>query len=286
VPCRRAWGRWSARRPSSTSWSRPPGPTELRILGKRLLDVIDPDAADARLAARLEAEEAAAARKCFLDMYDDGDGTLHGRFAMPRLPGDMLRTVLNAFASPRRPDGYDRLDVGGEPVPNAELLGQVLVEMFERYPADRIPQSGGVNATVIVTIPLDTLLGGIESADLLAGHQLSPGQARRLACEAGILPQVLGGRSQLLDHGRERRFHTTGQRKVIHARDKTCRAEGCDISANSCHVHHLTPWSAGGRTSVQDGAALCARHHTKAHDPRFETTRTAQRRFRFSRLRP
>lgn len=261
------------------------GPKELRILGKRLLDLIDPDAADARLAARLQAEEAAAARRCFLEMYDDDDGTTHGRFAVPTLAGAMFRTALNAFASPRRPDGYGREGDDGEAVPNAGLLGRALVEMIERYPADRIPQSGGVNATVVVTIPVGTLLGGLESAALLTGHQLSPGVARRLACEAGILPQVLGGDSQLLDYGRERRFHTTGQRKVIHARDATCRAEGCDIPANWCHVHHLTPWSRGGRTSVEDAAALCSRHHTKAHDPHVETTRTSEGRLRFTRLR-
>jgi hypothetical protein len=260
------------------------GPKELKILGKRLLDVIDPDAADERLAARLEAEEAAASRRCFLEVYDDGDGTTHGRFAIPTLAGDMFRTALNAFASPRRPDGYDR-GGGGDGVSNAELLGRAFVEMIERYPADRIPQSGGLNATVLVTIPVDTLLGGLESADLLTGHQLSPGEARRLACEAGILPQVLGGSSQLLDYGRERRLHTTGQRKVIHARDKTCRAEGCDIPAHWCHVHHLTAWSLGGRTNVDDAAALCSRHHTTAHHPGYETTRAPDGQLRFTRIR-
>ena len=46
--------------------------------------------------------------------------------------------------------------------------------MIQRYPAGNLPQSGGVNATVMVTMSLDTLLGGLESADLLTGHQLSP----------------------------------------------------------------------------------------------------------------
>ena len=78
----------------------------------------------------------------------------------------------------------------------------------------------------------------MESADLLTGHQLSPAEARRLACEAGIVPVVLGGDSEPLDYGRTKRFHTPGQRRLIFARDKTCRAEGCEIPANWCHVHH------------------------------------------------
>ena len=78
---------------------------------------------------------------------------------------------------------------------NAELLGQAFVEMISRYPAEQLPHSGGINATVVVTMSLQTLLGGLGSADLLTGHQLSPGEARRLACEAGIVPVVLGGDS-------------------------------------------------------------------------------------------
>ena len=137
----------------------------------------------------------------------------------------------------------------------------------------------------MVTMPLDTLLGGLESADLLTGHQLSPSEARRLACEAGIVPVVLGGDSEPLDYGRTKRFHTPGQRRLIFARDKTCRAEGCEIPANWCHVHHEDPWLRGGKTSVEKGLTLCSRHHTAAHDPRYQTSRQPDGRLRFTRLR-
>ena len=33
--------------------------------------------------------------------------------------------------------------------------------MIQRYPAANLPQSGGINATVMVTMSLDTLLGGL-----------------------------------------------------------------------------------------------------------------------------
>ncbi len=261
------------------------GPQELKVLGKRLLEVVDPEGADARLAERLDREERAAARRCYLQLHDDGEGTTHGRFAIPALTGAMLRTALNAFASPRRPDGYQRTGAAGPAVTSAVLLGQAFTELVERYPADRIPHTGGTNATLLVTVDVDTLLGSLQTAELLTGHRLSPGQARRLACEAGLLPTVLGGDSRPLDYGRERRFHTPGQRKVVQARDRTCRAEGCDIPATWCHVHHLTPWSRGGRTSIDDAASLCARHHTTAHDPAYQTTRTANGRLRFTRIR-
>jgi hypothetical protein len=40
-----------------------------------------------------------------------------------------------------------------------------------------------------------------------------------------------------------------------------------------CHVHHDTPFSQGGHTSVADARLLCPRHHARAHDPAYEMTR-------------
>lgn len=261
------------------------GPKELKLLARHLHEVIDPDAAEEHLAKQLEAEERRAARSTFLDAWDDGRGTLRGRFAIPILAGDMWLTSLNALASPRRPDAYDRKDDDGKAKPNSVLLGQALTEYVERYPTDRLPHTGGLSTTLIVNIDAETLMGGLKSADLLTGHQISPGHARRLACEAGMLPQVLGGKSQLLDYGRTKRFHTTGQRKVIQARDKTCRADGCDVPATWCHVHHRTPWSQGGKTSVKDGVSLCSKHHHKAHDPTYDMRDGPDGKITFTRLR-
>ena len=51
---------------------------------------------------------------------------------------------------------------------------------------------------------LETLLGGIKAAKLDTGEHISAGLARRIACEAGIIPAVLGGKSEVLDLGRSR----------------------------------------------------------------------------------
>ena len=110
------------------------GPRKLKLLARHLVDVIDPDAAEARLAAALEAEERKAARSCFLQIFADEHGVTHLRGAIPTLAGDQLLTALNAFASPRRPDPYNREDATGKKVANADLLGQAFVELISRYP--------------------------------------------------------------------------------------------------------------------------------------------------------
>ena len=116
---------------------------------------------------------------------------------------------------------------------------------------------------------LEPLLGGLAAASLDTGGHLSPGEARRLACRAGIIPAVLDGASQVLDLGRERRFHTEPQRIALAHRDRGCTAEGCDAPPGLCHAHHDQPWSRGGTTDTTTGRLLCPRHHTLAHDPRY-----------------
>lgn len=48
---------------------------------------------------------------------------------------------------------------------------------------------------------------------------MSPGEVRRLACDARLLPQVFGGESVPLDLGREERLFTRYQRIAIANRD-------------------------------------------------------------------
>ncbi len=74
----------------------------LRVLGRRLLEVLDPAAADAEEARRLQAEEADARAAASFTMADDGHGTCHGRFTIPSLHGSILRKHLLALAAPKR----------------------------------------------------------------------------------------------------------------------------------------------------------------------------------------
>lgn len=236
----------------------------LRVLGRRLLEVVDPEAADAEEARRLEAEERAARATASFTMSDDGQGKCHGRFTLPSLHGSMLRKALMALAAPRRHPGRPA------ETPTKHKLGQAFMEYLETRPEATLPDAGGVSATVVVTLDLDTLMGGLKAAGLCDGSKISAGEARRLACTAGIIPAVLGGMSEPLDLGRRRRFHTRAQRIALGLRDRGCTAVGCDRPPAACHAHHDQPWSKGGNTDVNTGRLLCPRHHTLAHDTRYQ----------------
>jgi hypothetical protein len=243
---------------------------ELRVLGRRVLEVVDPDAAEEHLARQLEAEEANAARTTSLTLVDDGHGATHGRFKLPTLVGEMLRTALQAIANPGRPDPIARTDRDGARRATPAVLGDAFVEYIQRFPSTGLPQTGGINATVVVTIPLETLEGRLAAGDLLGSrHQLSPGAGRRLACAAGVIPAVLDGDSRVLDLGRRTRTATPGQRLALAVQQHgTCGIQHCDRPTTWADAHHRRQrWTDGGRTDLPDLVLLCARHHTLTHLP-------------------
>ena len=234
-------------------------------------------------------------------MIDDGHGKAHGKFTLPSLQGQMLRRLLEGFANPRIPhpiprttpptaDGADGVDGAdgadgaegaagaaaptalgmGRRRPTAEVMGEALLRLVETYPIDRVPTSGGLNATVVVTMTVETLQGGPTPATLPGtGIDLSGATARRLACTAGVIPALLDTESRILDMGRRSRLATPAQRlALLVQQDGICALDDCDRPAHWGEAHHWKkPWAQGGTTNLDDLILICPRHHTIAHLP-------------------
>jgi hypothetical protein len=243
----------------------------LKVLGRRLLEVVAPDLADAHEADLLEKEEARAAQATRLTMTDDGHGKTYGRFTLPTAHAARLKKMLLAIAAPKHQAATHGPGVQRRPGP--ERLGWAFAELVERITANKLPKVGGTDATIVVTIDLDTLTGKLQRAGVLdTGDRISPGEARRLACTARIIPVVVNGKSEVLDVGRARRLFTRAQLLAMAIRDGGCVAEGCDWPPWLCHGHHWQRWTDGGATDLDNGGLLCPRHHARAHDPTYETT--------------
>ncbi|MHA7239962.1 HNH endonuclease signature motif containing protein [Arthrobacter sp. TMS1-12-1] len=102
-------------------------------------------------------------------------------------------------------------------------------------------------------------------AQSLLAELLSARSIRRIACEADIIPLVLGGEGQVLDIGRAGRLFPPPLRRALVARDRGCAFPDCTIPASWCEAHHMTPWSHGGVTSIDNGVLLCSHHHHVIH---------------------
>ncbi|HEY1133411.1 MAG TPA: DUF222 domain-containing protein, partial [Nocardioides sp.] len=239
---------------------------------------------EAHDAAALEREERQARARARLTMVADGHGSVRGRFTLPELHGAMLRKALDAYAAPAHAntaaDPDERFQAGR---PTPERQGEAFCELLETLAEKDLPDAGGTGATVVVTMTLETLLGGLAAASLDTGGVVSASEARRLACTAGVIPAVLGGPSEVLDIGRAGRFHTKAMRVAMAIRDGGCTAEGCDRPPHQCQAHHDTAWAAGGDTSVKDGRLLCAPHHRRVHDVRYRVEHLPTGKVRFTR---
>ncbi|CAN5338779.1 HNH endonuclease signature motif containing protein [soil metagenome] len=241
----------------------------LRRLGKRVFEVVCPSAADEVEGRTLAEEEERARRLSYLTLRDNGDGTAEGKFRVPTLPGQVLRKALEALTSPRRL-GQARQDPGtGKKLPHSTLLGHGLIELLESHlDLESLPGSGGSPFTLVVTVGVDSLMSGLGAAGVDTGNRISAGEARRLACTAGIIPMVMDGASVPLDLGRERRMFSKHQRIALAHRYGGCAATNCDRPPAQAEAHHLDPWHSGGRTDVKRGILLCPPHHHMADHPK------------------
>jgi hypothetical protein len=262
----------------------------LRQAARRMLSVVSTELADRHEAVLLEAEERRAEHETWMRLYDNGDGTFSGRFTIPEFHGHLLRAALERLTAPNRLSRNkagelvedDTLVGEGTTLPYPERMGLGLTELIEHLPTDGFHR---IAATILVRLDYQHLLDGLASARIDTGTHISAGVARRLACDAGIVPVVLGGRSEPLDVGFLQRFHTAAMRRGLSIKHDTCATEGCERPFAWCDMHHRHAWSRGGRTSLASGIPLCPYHHRRAHDNRFDLSVLPTGEVRFTRRR-
>jgi hypothetical protein len=134
-----------------------------------------------------------------------------------------------------------------------------------------LPDNGGTAPQIIITAQLDTLTRDLDQTGIpttrVDGEPLPAAELRRLACDAGIIPAVMNGASEVLDLGRSSRTWSKAQRIAARLRDgDTCTwPGGCTIPIRYCQLHHLNWWSHGGNTNHKDSAHICPFHHWVVH---------------------
>jgi hypothetical protein len=147
--------------------------------------------------------------------------------------------------------------------------GQALIEVCRRATSagDRPPS--GVKTTLMLTMSYDDLAARVGAATVVGSSQggslIAPETVRRLACDATIIPTVLGGRGEILDQGRSTRLATPGQLAALWLRDAGCSFPGCTTPAHWCDAHHLVHWVDSGASDLTNLALLCGRHHSVVH---------------------
>ncbi|MBG6066643.1 hypothetical protein IW248_002930 [Micromonospora ureilytica] len=232
-------------------------PTLLRKLGTRILDHVAPEVADAAAKAAMEAEARRTCRDRHVTLSELRDGRLRLSGILDGEAAGLLRAAIDPLTAPSGPDdprspGQRRHDAFADLCRLALRTGD-------------LPEHGGEPAQVVVTTSFETLARRLGAGTLDTGLHLTPETVRRLACDAAILPAVLGGSGQTLDVGRQRRLITGPLRRALVLRDRGCAFPGCDRPPRWCDAHHIHHWADGGSTSLTNAVLLCGHHHRHVH---------------------
>jgi hypothetical protein len=233
-------------------------PHDLAALAERIRAATAPEAA-ADKAARQR-----AGQKLSLSKSLDGMWRLDA-WLDPET-GSLLNQALGAFTDSKSTAGE------GSVLPDAPIglrralaLGEICRQATGH--AEGCNGVGGGRHTMIISTDLETLKTGLGVGTVGGdGTVLPAGALRRLACDANLIPAVLGGDGAILDFGRKTRLISAVLRAYLIARDGGCVFPACDRPAAWCQAHHRQPWHDGGRTDRHNLDLLCALHHHLVHE--------------------
>ena len=264
-------------------------PAALGVIGERILALVAPDVADEALRRKLERDEEQAHRVRGFTMTDQGHGVVRVSGSLDAESAAIVRAAIEPLCRPlARPSGRlasgagstgagsfavgEHCDTSPDEVTRdvrlpAQRRADALVEVCRlALTTTKLPDNGGDRPQITLTLDYDTLTKQVSSGTLDTGATLTPGSVRRLACDAGIIPAVLGGQSEVLALGRSRRLFTGSVRRALILRDRGCAFPGCDRPPRWTDGHHIVSWLDGGRTDVSNGVLLCRRHHRAVHN--------------------
>ncbi len=230
-------------------------PRQLRVVAEELLAAAAPDesasqAAGKRAAQRLNLSETLDGR-WRLDGWLDGEAGL------------VVSKAIAAFTRKPDPDG----DVLTESAGSRRAEALVQLARHATAHAETCNGEGGGRHTVIVGLSHQALIDGLGTAGSADGQRLPAAAARRMACDAGIIPAVYGSESEVLDFGRRTRTIATGLRHFLAARDGGCTWRGCDRPPSYTEAHHREHWlDHHGETAPDNLELLCSHHHHKVHE--------------------
>jgi hypothetical protein len=216
---------------------------KLQRLGNRILEHVAPDIAEAIDGRALRRQEQRARRQRGFTLSPPLDGKVRVGGYLTVEDAAVVAAALDPLCAPQPDD--DRSP--------PQLRADALVDICRlALRTTALPANGGEPPQVTVTIPFDPLTTRLGTAVLDNGERLAPTAARRLACDAKLLPVVLGGEGQVLDTGRTHRLATGPLRRALVARDRGCAFPACDRPARWCDAHHIIAWTKGGPTSLNN----------------------------------
>ncbi|MGO1610400.1 MAG: DUF222 domain-containing protein [Agrococcus casei] len=216
--------------------------------------------------AELNADEQWENRKA--TVWRRRDGSVSVNAVLPATVGAAIKQFLDANASPKSRYGSPaEIDERTRPQKMADAFATAFGVAAK---SGESCTQGGEAPTLTVTVPIEEMRRYAEGAPSLAtvGHtqELIPvAEAAHLVCEGAIQVAAVDKHGAVLELGRSQRLFSRSQRRALNEMYPECALGGCTIPAVWCESHHVTWWSAGGNTDLDNGVNLCNYHHHEVH---------------------
>ena len=182
-----------------------------------------------------------------------------GRASPDKSPTIVTPDPLNDAASPHDRRGLPTTD--GRSLPGSS--GRSLPVPDPATPASQAAASCSAAAGGVAQVRIGARSVAVPA--LTAWALAAGGTWRRLVTDP------VGG--TVVDVGRTRYRPPAGLADLVRARDRACVFPTCQTPAERCDIDHLTAWSQGGTTSLDNLATLCEAHHRLKHTPGWALTR-------------
>ena len=249
--------------------------TDLHKVGRHLAVVVDPEGDERRAEQALDREERAAHLHRFLTISDDGCGGIRLRGRGSVEDGATLRAALLPLTRPEPALDPVTCEELPDPRDHGARTWDALVRIAQHALDTHLPpDSHGTRPRVAVTLDLESLAGaavrGTAAGVTEDGLDVPASAVRRLACDADLVPVVLGTDSVVLDVGRDHRLVTPAIWTALVVRDRHCAFPGCSRPPVMCHAHHVRHWIDGGVTALDNLVLLCGHHHRTVHHTPWE----------------
>jgi uncharacterized protein DUF222/HNH endonuclease len=223
----------------------------LRNVARQLLDRLDPDGS--------LADEDRQRRHRYLSCTPSGDGMYRLLANLDAETAALAMSILHSLAAPQPSGNGDR---------DERSAGQRMHDAFRAVlklalRAGKLPRSGGVPATVLITMTTEQFESRTGLAATSFGQRMRVDQALRIADEASITWVVHDSVGGILNYGTSQRLASGSQTLALIARDKGCTFPGCSAPPEWTEKHHIIPWSRGGRTDLDNLCLLCDWHHDR-----------------------
>ncbi|WP_256983471.1 HNH endonuclease [Rhodococcus sp. 15-649-2-2] len=170
-----------------------------------------------------------------------------------------MEKMVCMWATLRR-DADTIINAGGDTRTRDQIMADLV---FERITGTSAAQ--GPPVTVDIVISDSTLLAGGDTSAYLHGYGDIPSDVARQLIRDALDSETHIALRRLYAHPKSgaltavestSRGFPTALGRLIDLRDRTCRTPWCDAPIR--HHDHIRPHTAGGKTSAENGAGLCA----------------------------